>query len=80
MTNLHMKILWKLKTLVEEETNIKELNVIDEKSGFFAKRIKPNFKTLGPKYGKEISKVISIINQFDNKNIELLEKNKKFKN
>ena len=42
---------------------------------FFAKKIKPNFKTLGPKYGKK-SKVVSIINQLDNKNIELLEKNK----
>ena len=68
--------IMEIKTLVEEETNIKELKVIDENSGFFAKRIKPNFKTLGPKYGKEISKVVSIINQLDNKNIELLEKNK----
>ena len=46
------------------------------KTVLFCKKIKPNFKTLGPKYGKEISKVVSIINQLDNKNIELLEKNK----
>ena len=69
--------IMEVKTLIEEETNIKELKVIDEKSGFFVKKIKPNFRILGPKYGEKISKVISIINQLDNKNIELLEKNKR---
>ena len=33
--------IMEIKTLVEEETNIKELKVIDENSGFFAKELSP---------------------------------------
>ena len=53
---LTCKNIMEVKTLIEEETNIKELKVIDEKSGFFVKKIKPNFRILGPKYSEKISK------------------------
>lgn len=38
--------------LIKSEVNVKEIELLDDASGILVKQIKPNFKTLGPKYGK----------------------------
>ena len=42
----------KIKDLVLSEVNVKELEYLADDSGVLVKKIKPNFKTLGPKHGK----------------------------
>lgn len=55
-----------VKDLVLTEVNVKEAEYIDDTSSILVKKIKPNFKTLGPRYGKlmkEISNAISGLSQ-----------------
>ena len=37
------------------EVNIKEIEILDDASDILIKQIKPNFKTLGPKFGKDMT-------------------------
>ena len=60
------------------ELNIKEIEFISE-SDILTKQIKPNFKTLGPKFGKDMKIVTSIINQFTSKDIKQIETEGKYK-
>jgi isoleucyl-tRNA synthetase len=51
-----------VKDLILAEVNVKEVEYIDDTASILVKKIKPNFKTLGPRYGKmmkEISNAIS---------------------
>jgi len=41
-----------VKSLILHETNVKELEFISLQNDFLVKKAKPNFKLLGPKYGK----------------------------
>ena len=53
-----------VKDLVLAEVNVKEVEYIDDTASILVKKIKPNFKTLGPRYGKlmkEISNAISAL-------------------
>jgi isoleucyl-tRNA synthetase len=63
----------KMKDIILEEVNVKQLNFVGEESGIIVKKAKPNFKVLGPKYGKEIKKVVEAIKSLDNHSIILLE-------
>jgi isoleucyl-tRNA synthetase len=53
---------------------VKELEYLSEDSNVLVKKIKPDFKALGPKYGKEMKAVAAAINQFDQEAIAELEK------
>ncbi|MDR1552396.1 MAG: isoleucine--tRNA ligase [Prevotellaceae bacterium] len=62
-----------MKHLILGEVNIKELEFLDDTTGIIVKKIKPNFKTLGKIYGrqmKEISTAISGFSQHDINNFE----------
>ena len=55
-----------VRELILSEVNVKEIEFLSETSGVLVKKIKPNFKTLGPKYGKQmkfIAKAIAGMNQ-----------------
>ncbi|RCW30065.1 isoleucine--tRNA ligase [Marinilabilia salmonicolor] len=57
-----------VKDLVLTEVNIKEIEYLKDASGVLVKKIKPNFKTLGPRYGKmmkAISKAFAEMSQED---------------
>ena len=41
-----------VKNIILSEVNVKEIEYITDTTGVLVKKIKPNFKTLGPKYGK----------------------------
>lgn len=60
--------------LVKSEVNVKEVELIDDASGILVKEIKPNFKALGPRFGKDMKLVAGIINSFQQEDIALLEK------
>jgi isoleucyl-tRNA synthetase len=60
--------------LVKSEVNVKEIELIDDASGILVKEIKPNFKALGPRFGKDMKLVAGIINSFQQEDIALLEK------
>jgi isoleucyl-tRNA synthetase len=55
-----------VRNLILAEVNVKEVEYIDDTAGILIKKIKPNFKILGPRYGKlmkEISSAISAMTQ-----------------
>ncbi|TKC60111.1 isoleucine--tRNA ligase [Pedobacter hiemivivus] len=51
-----------VKELILSETNIKAIEYITDTAGFIKKKIKPNFKTLGPKVGKDMKLVAEAVN------------------
>ena len=59
--------------LIKHEVNIKEIELLEDASDILVKQIKPNFKVLGPKFGKDMKLISSTVNAFaagDIKNIE----------
>jgi isoleucyl-tRNA synthetase len=60
--------------LILSEVNIKEIEFIDDTSDVLVKSVKPNFKVLGPKYGKDMKHAVAVINQLDKAAISTLEK------
>ena len=63
-----------VQDILLSELNIKEIEFISADSDILTKQIKPNFKTLGPKFGKDMKLIASKVNQFtaeDIKNIEV---------
>jgi isoleucyl-tRNA synthetase len=63
--------------LIMSEVNVKEIEFIDDTSDLLVKSIKPNFKVLGPKYGKDMKFAVSAINQLGKSDISMLEKDGK---
>lgn len=68
----------KIKDIVYTETNIKKLEIIDDASDILVKKIKPNFKALGPKYGKIMKNLAQEINKMGQKQISEFEKTGNF--
>ncbi len=62
--------------LIKSEVNVKEVELIDDASGILIKQIKPNFKALGPRFGKDMGLVSKLIQNFSQDDIQNLEKNK----
>ncbi|MCF6307348.1 MAG: isoleucine--tRNA ligase [Flavobacteriaceae bacterium] len=60
--------------LIKSEVNVKEIELIDEGSGILVKQIKPDFKKLGPRFGKEMKAVAQVITNFGQEEISTLEK------
>ena len=59
--------------LIKSEVNVKEIELIDDASDILVKQIKPNFKTLGPKFGKDMKVVAAAIGQFGQEDIQKIE-------
>jgi isoleucyl-tRNA synthetase len=59
--------------LIKSEVNVKEIDLIDEASGILVKQIKPNFKVLGPRFGKDMKAVANAITQLDQNQIKIIE-------
>ena len=62
-----------MKDLILSEVNVKELELVDAGSGILVKRVKPDFKKLGPKFGKTMKQVAASIQQMSQADILHLE-------
>ena len=60
--------------LIKHEVNVKEIEFIDDASGILVKQIKPNFRTLGPKFGKQMKDIAAVINDFTQQDIQTFER------
>ena len=65
--------LEKVKNLVLNEINVKEVEFITNTEGLITKKIKPNFKTLGKKYGKMMKDIAAAFAQFSQSDISAIE-------
>ncbi len=66
-----------VEKLILSEVNVKELDYLEDTAGVLVKKIKPNFKTLGPKFGKLMKQIAAKINSFAQEEIAEIEKNSK---
>ncbi len=67
-----------IKHLVLSEVNVKDMEFLSDSAGVLVKKIKANFKTLGPKYGKLMKQIAASITQFSQDDIALFEKEGKY--
>jgi isoleucyl-tRNA synthetase len=63
-----------MKELILNEINVKEMQIVGGDDGVLVKRVKPDFKKLGPKFGKNMKKVAAEIQAMDQHAIAMLEK------
>ena len=62
-----------VKGLILSEVNVKQLELIEDTTGIITKRIKPNFKTLGPRYGKYMKQIAAMTAEFSQERIARIE-------
>ncbi|MDI5886945.1 isoleucine--tRNA ligase [Flavobacterium yafengii] len=63
-----------ISDLIKAEVNVKEIVLLDDASGVLVKQIKPNFKTLGPRFGKDMGLISKEIQGFSKEQISQLDK------
>ncbi|RUT69821.1 isoleucine--tRNA ligase [Flavobacterium cupreum] len=63
-----------ISELIKAEVNVKEIMLLDDASGILVKQIKPNFKTLGPRFGKDMGLISKEIQSFSSDQINQLDK------
>jgi isoleucyl-tRNA synthetase len=64
--------------IIKSELNIKEIQFLEKDASILKKQIKPNFKTLGPKFGKKMKLISNKISEFSSQDIIEIEKNNYF--
>lgn len=60
--------------LVKTEVNVKEIQLLDDASGILVKQIKPNFKVLGPKFGKDMKAIAAEVAKLGQEDIQKIER------
>ena len=63
-----------MRALILSEVNVKELEMVAPDSGVLVKKVKPDFKKLGPKFGKMMKQVAEAIRQMSQADIAAMEK------
>ncbi|MDA8572068.1 isoleucine--tRNA ligase [Flavobacteriaceae bacterium] len=63
-----------ISDLVKHEVNVKEIELLEDASDILVKQIKPNFKVLGPRFGKDMRFVAAAIQKLDANAIKEIEK------
>lgn len=64
--------------LIKTEVNVKSVEYLDDASGVLSKKVKPNFKALGPKFGKDMKNVANVIAALTAEDLKVLEAEKSF--
>jgi isoleucyl-tRNA synthetase len=64
--------------LIKAEVNVKEIVLLDDASGVLVKQIKPNFKALGPRFGKDMGLIAKEIQSFSQEQINTLDREGSF--
>ena len=62
-----------ISDLIKHEVNVKEIELLEDASDILVKQIKPNFKVLGPRFGKDMKQVVAAIQKFDADYIQKIE-------
>ncbi len=62
-----------VENLILSEVNVKSIEYLLDDAGILVKKIKPNFKTLGPRYGKLMKQISTAVAQFTQDDIRKLE-------
>ena len=68
--------LIEISEFIKSEINVKEIELISDSSEILVKKAKPNFKLLGPKYGKDIQEIVQLVNSLKMDEINALENGK----
>lgn len=76
--NRQRKAVEALEELIKNEVNIKELRIVDNEESGLVKKVKADFKKLGPRYGKVMKQLGKAITEMTQKEIGELEKNGQF--
>ena len=74
--NAERKRIEKISLQLKREINVKEVELLDEANDLLVKEIKPNFKALGPRFGKDIKSVTQAIKELSKEQIQQLEYDK----
>ncbi|WP_321423707.1 isoleucine--tRNA ligase [uncultured Bacteroides sp.] len=67
-----------VKSLIMNEVNVKDIKFVDETAGVLVKKVKCDFKKLGPKFGKQMKAVAAQVAEMPQSAIAELEKNGKY--
>ncbi|MBT8194893.1 MAG: isoleucine--tRNA ligase [Bacteroidia bacterium] len=78
LDNAFQKKVEAVKDIILTEVNVKNIEFITDTSGIMTKKIKPNFKVLGPKVGGAMKQVAAQINAMTQEDIQLFEKEGSF--
>lgn len=62
-----------VRDLILNEVNVKELKYVDNAAGILVKKVKPDFKKLGPRYGKIMKQLAAVVQVMDQNAISQLE-------
>ena len=60
--------------LIKTEVNVKEIMLLDDASGILVKKIKPNYKLLGPRFGKDMKRIGQAVSSFGQDDIREIER------
>jgi len=63
----------RMEDVILEEINVKRIEYVQDDSDIVQKKVKPNFKALGPKYGKAVQAIANKVRNLGNREIRLLE-------
>ena len=63
----------RVEDLIKSEVNVKQVNYLNDASGVLSKRVKPNFKALGPKFGKDMKAVADLITGMSTNDLSTVE-------
>ena len=63
-----------VSNLIKSEVNVKEIELLDDASDILVKQIKPNFKVLGPKHGKDMKAIAAAVAKLSQEDIQKIEK------
>ncbi len=67
-----------VKSLIMNEVNVKDIKFVDETAGVLVKKVKCDFKKLGPKFGKQMKAIAAQVAEMPQNAIAELEKNGKY--
>ena len=68
------EMIHEVEDLIKTEVNVKKVEYIDDTTGVIVKKIKPNFRELGQKYGSKVRHIAAAIKEFGQEEIGVLEK------
>lgn len=67
------EVIEAVRELILNEVNVKELKYVDNAAGILVKKVKPDFKKLGPRYGKIMKQLATVVQEMDQTSIGQLE-------